>query len=78
LVYPGLPIIASRDDTIPGYFIFSATMFSEMDYEIKNSTKRFIVSTNTNQICFNLKVDTKDGWLVLCQIDNNVYNSTLD
>ncbi len=69
LVYPGLPIIASRDDDIPGYFIFSATMFSDMDYVVKNSTKKLVISPNTNQTCYNLKVDTKDGWIVLCQTD---------
>lgn len=45
IIFPQMPIIACRDDAIPGYFLFSATMFSHMDYTIKNSTKEFVFTT---------------------------------
>lgn len=55
-IYPQMPIIVCQNDEIPGYFLFSATMFSKMDYSIKNSTKEFFLEPIDNQKCFNVTI----------------------
>ena len=55
-VYPQMPIVVCPNDKIPGYFLLSATMFSRMDYSIKNSTKEFILEPIDNQKCFNITI----------------------
>ena len=69
IIYPGIPIIAARDEKIPGYFLFSATMFEKMDYTISNSTKTFIIETTGNQVCYNLTFETENGLHVLCSCE---------
>lgn len=61
IVFPKLPIIVHNDDSIPGYFLFSATMFKSMIYTIDDITKQFIVISPSNQVCQNIKVITNNG-----------------
>lgn len=63
LVFPKLPIIASYNEKIPGFFLFPATMFTQMDYCIKNSTKKLELIPTNNQKCFNIVI----GDMVLTQ-----------
>lgn len=55
-IYPQMPIVACQNDDIPGFIIFSATMFAKMDYTIKNSTKEFIAFSFDGQKCYNLVI----------------------
>ncbi len=61
IVFPGLPIVMHNDNNIPGYFIFSATMFNNMIYTIDDITKKFIVTLPDNQICHNIRVIDSNG-----------------
>lgn len=61
IMYPRLPIVVHEDNKIPGYFIFSATMFKGMIYTIDDITKKFIVILTDNQICHNIKVVDSNG-----------------
>lgn len=65
IIYPSMPIVASFNEQIPGYFIFSATMFSEMDYTVSNSEKIFTIETHTDKTQYRLIVDTDKGTYVL-------------
>lgn len=56
IMYPGLPVVVHEDNKIPGYFIFSATMFNNMIYTIDDIAKKFIVILTDNQVCHNIKV----------------------
>ncbi len=71
-MYPGMPIVASQNEDIPGFFLLSATMFTNMDYSIKNSSKKFMLSTSSNQVCYNLKVEFDGDYIVLCQVSEMV------
>lgn len=62
-IYPNMHIIACRNDEIPGFFIFSATMFKHAIYTIDDITKKFIVKTIDNQICRNLIIKDTNGKL---------------
>lgn len=64
-VYPGLPIVVHEDNNIPGFFIFSATMFQDMVYTIDDIRKQFIVKAEDNQVCRNLSVKTSNGKTVV-------------
>ena len=57
--YPNMPIVATVDDTIPGYFLLSATMFLDMDIAIRNSNKTIEIEAFTNQKCFNITIDNQ-------------------
>lgn len=61
IIFPELPIIVHNSDKIPGYFIFSATMFKNMIYTIDDITKQFIVILPDNQVCQNIKVVDNNG-----------------
>lgn len=61
IIYPGLPVVVYEDNKIPGYFIFSATMFKNMVYTIDDVTKRFIVLLPDNQVSYNLQVVDSNG-----------------
>lgn len=65
IVYPGLPIIVHENNDIPGYFIFSATMFRNMIYTIDDISKKFIIILTDNQICHNIKVLDSNGKIVV-------------
>lgn len=67
LIYPQMHIMACENDDIPGYFIFSATMFKNTVYTIDAIEKKFIIATKDNQICRNLLITDTDGIIhVLC------------
>lgn len=67
IIYPNMHIIACENNNIPGYFIFSATMFKDMVYTIDDCNKKLIINTLDNQICRNLLIQDSDGKLhVLC------------
>lgn len=51
IIFPELPIIVHNSDNIPGYFIFSATMFKNMIYTVDDITKQFVVVCPDNQVC---------------------------
>lgn len=61
IIYPGLPIVVHNDDEIPGYFIFSATMFKDMIYTIDDIAKKIILIFKDNQVCRNLSVVDTEG-----------------
>lgn len=67
IIYPSMPIVASSNEQIPGYFLFTATMFSEMEYTVSNKNKQFIVETTENQVCYNLVIDSSCGVYVLAE-----------
>ena len=55
-------------DDIPGYFIFSATMFKNTVYTINDIEKKFIIVTQDHQICRNSIINGEDGIMhVLCE-----------
>lgn len=56
LFYPQMHIMVCQDDNIPGYFLFSATMFSKMNYTIDNLSYELKICPHDNQKCFNLVV----------------------
>jgi len=62
-IYPDMPIVACYDDKIPGFFLFTATMFKKTTYIIDDIRKTFTLTTNDNQVCRNLKVQDSDGHL---------------
>ena len=64
-VYPGLPVVVHEDNNIPGFFIFSATMFQNMVYTIDDIRKEFVVKAEDNQVCRNLKISTSNGKTVV-------------
>lgn len=67
IIFPNMHIMVSPDDTIPGYFIFSATMFQKMIYTIDNVSKKLIVVTPDNQLCYHVSIiDNKGNIHVLC------------
>ena len=55
-LYPKMPVIVCEDEQILGMFLFSATMFSKMNYTIMNSTKELIIDPIDNQKCFNIVI----------------------
>ena len=61
IIFPDLPIIVHNNDNIPGYFIFSATMFKNMIYTINDITKQFIVVYPDNQVCQHIKIIDSNG-----------------
>ncbi len=61
IIFPDLPIIVHNNDNIPGYFIFSATMFKNMIYTIDDITKQFIVVYPDNQVCQHIKIIDSNG-----------------
>ena len=65
LFYPGLPIVVHENNKIPGFFIFSATMFNKMIYTIDDIRKQFEVRIEDNQICRNLSLQMADGRVVV-------------
>lgn len=72
ILFPNMHIMAAPDDRIPGYFIFSATMFQKMIYTIDNPSKKLIVVTPDNQLCYNVSViDEKGNLHVLCTAAQN-------
>jgi hypothetical protein len=70
LIFPYMNIIACKNEDIPGFFIFSATMFKNAIYTIDDINKKFIIRTVDNQICRNLKIRDKNGQIhVLCNCE---------
>lgn len=67
LVYPNMPIIASRSN-LPCHMILSATMFNNLIYKVDNCHHMFNVSVpDTESVVRNLRVEDKEGSLhVLC------------
>lgn len=61
LIYPNMHIIACTNDNIPGYFIFSATMFQGTVYTVDDISKKFIIDVSDNQACRNLKILDSSG-----------------
>ena len=61
IMYPQMPIIVHNNEKIPGYFLFSATMFRGMIYTIDDITKKFIVISPDNQVCRNLTIIDNNG-----------------
>ncbi len=69
LIYPEMHIMACENNDIPGYFIFSATMFKKTVYTINDIEKKFIIVKQDNQICRNIVIKDADGIMhVLCEI----------
>lgn len=69
LVYPEMHIMACENNDIPGYFIFSATMFKNTVYTIDDVEKKFVVVTKDFQVCRNIVIKDADGVMhVLCEM----------
>lgn len=78
IYYPRLQIMACKNDKIPGYFIFSATMFQKMSYTIDNITKKLYIVTPDNQLCYNLSILDSNGKIhVLCTNFTNTEKTDL-
>lgn len=61
-------IMARENNDIPGYFIFSATMFKNTVYTINDIEKKFIIVAKDHQICRNIVVKDVNGIMhVLCE-----------
>ncbi len=68
LIYPEMHIMACENNDIPGYFIFSATMFKNTVYTIDDIEKKFIIVTQDHQICRNIIIKDENGIMhVLCE-----------
>ena len=68
LTYPEMHIMSCENNDIPGYFIFSATMFKNTVYTINDIEKKFIIVTQDHQICRNIIINGEDGIVhVLCE-----------
>ncbi|MCR5323396.1 MAG: hypothetical protein K6E85_09025 [Lachnospiraceae bacterium] len=81
VIYPNMHIIACENNDIPGFFLFSATMFAKMQYTVDNITKEFRLDTNDNQHCYNLKITDDKGIIhVLTEIyiDNQCDKSAFE
>lgn len=63
LFYPDMSILCVSDEEIPGYFLFSATMFSDMSYTINTRHNTFSIQTYDNQVCRLVEIYSKDGVL---------------
>lgn len=61
IYYPNMPIITYPDNSIPGYFLFSATMFGKSRYVIDNITKKFILELKDNQVCYHISIIDSEG-----------------
>lgn len=61
IVFPEMQIMACHNDNIPGFFLFSATMFNKLNYTIDNQNKKLILSTWDNQCSFNLTIIDEKG-----------------
>lgn len=63
IIYPNMSILCVSDEEIPGYFLLSATMFSDMSYTINTRHHTFSLQTFDNQVCRLVEVYSKDGVL---------------
>jgi hypothetical protein len=67
IIFPHMSLLFSQNDAIPGYFLFSATMFHNMIYTINNVNHTLEIDTQSNQTAYNLKIIDKNNKLhVLC------------
>lgn len=77
ILFPNMHIMAAPDDRIPGYFIFSATMFQKMIYTIDNISKKLTITTPDNQLCYHLSILDKNGNVhVLCTDSPNTLHES--
>lgn len=63
IIFPNMSILCIDDPTIGFPFVLSATMFEEFDYTISNRNHRIAFETDSNQVCYNFKIEDKDGKL---------------
>lgn len=81
LVFPDMPIIACSDmGSVPFYMILSATMFSDLIYEIDDKNHKLSITVpNDESIVRNLVIkDSKGGLHVCCTSGNLVESETTD
>jgi hypothetical protein len=63
LIYPNMHIIACKNEAIPGFFIFSSTMFKGTIYTVDDINKKFVIETADNQVCRNISIKDNNGKL---------------
>ena len=63
IIFPNMSILCINDPTIGFPFVLSATMFEEFDYTISNRGHRVLFETDSNQVCYNFKIQDKGGKL---------------
>ena len=63
IVFPNMSILCIDDSAIGFPFVLSATMFEEFDYTIRNKKQQIIFETDSNQLCYLLRIQDNDGKL---------------
>jgi len=61
IIYPNMHLIYNENDTIPGFLLLSATMFSGMQYTIDDENHILKIDTRSNQATYNLKIKNNNG-----------------
>ena len=60
ILYPNMYLIAYNDESLPGFFLFSATMFQDMSFTVNNKAHSITIMPG-NQVCYHLKIEDSGG-----------------